>query len=477
MVCDGIVTFAGRRSVAVFLGLTWKALELPDFSNFIHASFQCDNPVTQNPFTGDGSVRYQRHSSVTFRTDPFHQPPQMQPTATTLGLLAAMSLPALGGPAGAPAPVEANPGDWCSWLQSKPGALYKNAENPWLQSFQIGGRFQWQAAYVDGSDINGNDFSEADDDYRRVRIESKTEFLRFFSAKVGINVVNDDRRNGNDLDWGYDTFDEAVFSFDIKKAFGAGPLEELKLNYGRFKFNMTEEVHMSSKEIYTVERSAIANKLYGANSRPTGMTLDAAAGAWTATVGVFSGEDDSDFIGGWNDGQAYYLSLGHQCSEAWRVGLDFVQNDVSGSDDFLGYDWAAAFNVVYENNRFGMLTTLIAGENNDDAANRGGSFHAAVLMPWYWLVEERLQAVFQYQYAGSSESAGIRMNSRYVRAANDAAINSGRGDELHTLYLGLNYHVCGDNAKFMGGVEYTSMDAPGGDVEAVTYLLAFRTYF
>jgi hypothetical protein len=400
----------------------------------------------------------------------------MQTTPSTLGILFALSLPALAGPA-ATAPVESNTGDWCSWLQSKPGTLYKNADNPWLQSFQIGGRLHWQAAYVDGSDANNNDFSEADDEFRRVRIESKTEFLQFFSAKVGINIVNDDRRNGNDLDWGYDVFDEATFTFDIKKAFGAGPLDVLSLTYGRHKFNFTEEVHMSSKEIYTVERSAIANKLYGANSRPTGVTLNAALGAWSTTFGVFSGEDDSEFIGGWNDGQAYYATIAYQYSDSLRFGLDLVQNDTSGADDFLGYDWAAAFNTVYEQDRFGLLTTLIAGENNDPAANRGGSFHALVVMPWYWIVEDRLQAVFQSQYAGSSESQGIRMNSRYVRAANTAAINGGRGDELHTLYAGLNYHLCGDNAKIMAGVEYSTLDTPVGDVDAVTYLVAFRTFF
>ncbi|MCU0749185.1 MAG: OprO/OprP family phosphate-selective porin, partial [Akkermansiaceae bacterium] len=191
-----------------------------------------------------------------------------------------------------------NSGDWCDWLQNKPGTLYKNAENPILQYFQIGGRFQYQAAYLDGEDATGRDFNDTYDDYRRVRLESKIDFLKFFSANIKLNMVNDGRPSGNDLDWGYDTFDEAVFSFDIKKAFGAGSLDVLKLNYGRFKFNMTEEVHMSSKEIYTVERSAIANKLYGANNRPTGVTLDAAMGKWSGTVGFFSGEDDSEFIGG-----------------------------------------------------------------------------------------------------------------------------------------------------------------------------------
>jgi hypothetical protein len=85
----------------------------------------------------------------------------------------------------------------------------------------------------------------------------------------------------------------------------------------------------------------------------------------------------------------------------------------------------------------------------------------------------------QYQYAGASESEGIRTNSRYVRSQHSAGVdvNSGRGDELHTLYAGLNYHICGDNAKIMAGIEYSSLDTPIGDVSALTYLVGFRNFF
>jgi hypothetical protein len=392
-----------------------------------------------------------------------------------LGLALGLQLPAIAGPETS---TTATPFDFCDWLQNKPGQLYKNSDNPLLQSFYIGGRLQYQAAYIDGSDVNGLDYNLTQDEYRRVRIETKTDFLQYFSANIKLNMVNDGRRSNADLDWGYEDFDEATLTFDIKKAFGAGPLDSLKLNYGRFKFNMTEEVHMSSKEIYTIERSAIANKLYGANSRPTGVTVDAALGDWSGTIGLFSGEDDSEFIGGWNDGQAYYASIAHQTTDEWRLVLDTVVNDPSGADDFLGYDWAAAFNAIYEKDRFGAVTTLAFGENNG-GGTQDGSFHAIMVMPYYWIIEDRLQAVLQYQYAGAEESEGIRTNSRYIRSANPAGVdvNSGRGDELHTVYAGLNYHFCGDNLKVMTGIEYTQLDTPVGDLDALTYLVGFRTFF
>jgi len=398
-------------------------------------------------------------------------------SAIALGFLPQV---ALGGPnVSIPEPAAAsNSGDWCEWLQSKPTTIYKNKDNPFLQSLWIGGRFQYQASYLDGEDVNDRDFNDTYDEYRRVRIESKTELLQYFTLKVGINVVSDGRRSGNDLDWGYDTFDEAHLSFDIKKAFGAGPLDELNIAYGRHKFNMTEEVHMSSRDIYTVERSAIANKLYGSNNRATGLILNGALGPWSATLGLFSGEENSDFIGGWNDGQAYYLSVGYQHSEELRFVFDFVQNDQSGVDDFLGYESATALNAIYADGRFGTLATLALGENNEAGA-RGGSFLGLVVMPWYWIMENRLQAVFQYQYSGSSEAEGIRTNSRYVRSQHSPGVNvnGGRGDELHTFYAGLNYHICGDNAKIMTGIEYATLDTPIGDIDALTYSMAFRMHF
>jgi len=392
-------------------------------------------------------------------------------------VLLGLGLPAFAGQEVAPAATKDTSFDFCEWLQNKPGQLYKNKDNPFLQSFQIGGRFQWQAAYVDGEDVNGRDFNDTYDEYRRVRIESKIEFLRYFAAKVNLNMVNDQRFNGADLDWGYDTFDEAVFTFDIKKAFDVDALDTLKINYGRHKFIMTDEVRTSSKEIITLERSGIANKVYN-SARPTGVTVDIAKGDWSGNVGIFSGEDDSEFIGGWNDGIAYYASVGYKVSDNLKLTWDNVYNDQQDADDFLGYEWATAFNATWEQDRWGFTGTLVLGENNGDGA-RGGNFHGLVAMPWYWIVEEKLQAVAQYQYAGASEDEGIRVNGRYVRAEHSPGVNvnGGRGDENHTFYAGLNYYICGHSAKIMAGVEYNTLDTPAGDVDALSYLVGFRASF
>jgi hypothetical protein len=206
--------------------------------------------------------------------------------------------------------------------------------------------------------------------------------------------------------------------------------------------------------------------------------VDLAKDAWSGTVGVFSGEDDSEFIGGWNDGIAYYASVGYKVSDNLQLTWDNVYNDQQDADDFLGYEWATALNATWEQDRWGFTGTLVLGENNGDGA-RGGNFHGFVAMPWYWIVEEKLQAVVQYQYAGASEDEGIRVNSRYVRAEHSTGVNvnGGRGDENHTFYAGLNYYICGHSAKIMAGVEYNTLDTPAGDVDALSYLVGFRASF
>ena len=98
-------------------------------------------------------------------------------------------------------------------------------------------------------------------------------------------------------------------------------------------------------------------------------------------------------------------------------------------------------------------------------------------MPSYWLVEDKWEAVARYSYQGSDEDNGIRTNSRYARRDHGGDVNSGRGDEHHSIYGGLNYYLCGHKSKIMTGIEWETLDTTSGDVDASTLWLAYRTYF
>lgn len=381
-----------------------------------------------------------------------------------------------------PAPVMDEGYDgWCDALQSI-GKLYKNPDNPLIQEFKIFGRLHYQGAWVDGEDVNGNDFDDAHDEFRRVRFGASAKFLQYFDILGRVNLENDRRPQGGDLDLEYTDFDEALIGVDLKKAFGFDQLDKLHLSYGRHKFAISQEAVESSKKILTVERSGISNKVFG-TFRATGFKLKAEKGAWDGMLGLFTTDFDGEFLADWNESEAYQASIGYQATDDLYLYADFVYNNGDIADTWQ-YKWATSWSANYSNGRWGVIADFIYGDNGDvsdgQRADRDGDFWGVVILPHYWLVEDRLQAVARYQYQGSESDNGIRLNSRYVRRSEQdtgADINSGRGDAHHSYYLGLNYHICDHNAKIMAGVEYDDLSTPVGDVDALTWWLAFRTYF
>lgn len=401
-------------------------------------------------------------------------------------------------------PQATNNGSWAEWLMNKPGTLYKNADNPWIQEFGVFGRFQWQAAYLDGKDTNGYSFGDSYTDFRRFRLGAKLKFLNYFTIKSNVNMVFDTSNNvspwpgGHKVLWGYQNFDESTISFDIKKAFGVDSVDSMNLHYGRHKIAMSQEAHISSKKIITVERSGISNKLYGSR-RPTALSFDVAKGDWSGTFGLLSTDalthvgGNVEWLGGWNDGLAYYTSLGYSPCEQWHFGLDFLYNNAdvpSGDDRLFGYKWATSLSGEYNAGHWGFIFDGIYGDNGGHTTgivrpDRRGRFWGVVLTPYYWIVEDKLQGVVRYQYAGSKEGRGIRVNSRYMRKSHGPTVAadtfSGRGNEHHSIYGGLNYLIAGHNLKVQAGIEYEWMNVPGagldGDFSGLTYWFAFRSYF
>ena len=100
----------------------------------------------------------------------------------------------------------------------------------------------------------------------------------------------------------------------------------------------------------------------------------------------------------------------------------------------------------------------------------------------YWLQEDRLKLVLRYQYEGSDEKKGVGLNSRYARVAEDRdsniKINSGRGDNHHSAYAGLNYYFCGENLKLISGIQYDDLSSAGARVyEGWTLGTSLRIWF
>lgn len=387
-----------------------------------------------------------------------------------------------------PIAPEDNGGDWCDWLSSKPGTLFKDKENPYLSEIRVFGRVHLQAAYVDGDDVNGDSFHSSYTEIRRFRFGAGAKFLRYFEFKSNLNLENDRFPNGDETDHDieYANFHDFVFTFDLEKAFNLGQFDALELGYGKRTVRVGLEGKTSSNKIRTVERSAIANKatVEGDSNNPVGVWVEGEKGKWGFDIGVFS-SGINDEIGGWNDGIVYYGSLSYDMSDALPfeksiVSIDYVNNENrSDSDDDVvgGEDWVGAINFDITEGPLNVETSLYAGENNG-TGDRDGGFYGVVVMPTYDFTD-KLQGVVRYQYAKAEEAEGVRLNSRYIRrdARHGGDVNSGRGDEHHSIYAGLNYYFCSHNLKVLTGVEYDTIDTPAGDVDATTLWLALRTTF
>ena len=105
-----------------------------------------------------------------------------------------------------------------------------------------------------------------------------------------------------------------------------------------------------------------------------------------------------------------------------------------------------------------------------------------VLMPMYWIKEDRLKLVGRYLYQSSDQADGLNLNSRYAQlaGARDTTlnVNSGRGDSHHALYLGLNYYLCGENLKLISGVQYDDLSSAGAtQYQGWTIGSSFRIWF
>lgn len=354
------------------------------------------------------------------------------------------------------AQVEAPAFNACDTLKTI-GKLYSDDSNPYIQEVKIFGRAQWQYANVDGEGYN---------EFRRLRAGAQVKFLNYFSAMARANL---ERGGADDHRFGFDSYDEIQASFNFGKAFGIETFDKATITYGLDKINFGEDVHTSSKKIKTVERSAITGKGRGDNR--TGVILDLEKGDWSGSFGVYNADeqDHRDALADLGDDQLFYASSTFAL-ESGELMLDFIYNtDAGETGNDYGNKWASSASYRTEVATWDLALNAIVGEDADSE-----SFYGFVVQPSKFIIEDKLEVVGRYYFQGSEADNGIRANSRYSR---DELGNSGRGDKHHSLYAGLNYYLCGDNAKIMTGVEYETLDTPVGDESATTLWSAVRFYF
>lgn len=385
-------------------------------------------------------------------------------------------------------------GGFCDAYRSI-GKLYADAENPFIQEISLFGRAHYQYGVVSGNDSTGSNFDYDTAEFRRFRTGVKGQVLNYFNFKGQTESSFDEQpRGGDQTQIRFQHFWDLFVTFDAHAAFGIEVVDTLEFGYGSREVHTSSEWDISSNQIKTVERSAISNKIWGQGGEfdnPTGAWITIGKDTWESEFGVFT-TTQGDFWAPWADGQYYWASHHHDLTEFTGATLShlfltaFYQNTDS-SDPFEvlgdGMEWGLTAAITYGRGRWQFILEGLYGSNGTQSnAQRGGHFWGVVFLPSIWVIEDKLEAVARYQYQGSEDAEGIRLNGRYARRAESSDstvdINGGRGDQHHAYYVGLKYHFCKDNIHALIGLEYDDINSGGQDVyDGWSTLFTLRTFF
>lgn len=380
-------------------------------------------------------------------------------------------------------------GDFAASLEDtfkEMGVLYKakKKKNPYIQEVSIFGRLHYQVSHSDGK-VKGRfrdlDFHESGDELRRLRLGAKVEFLKDFEFSIRGNFEEGGYRNH---DLGFRDMDEVYLTYTADDLLTT---EKLTVGYGIWKVPIGGEWALSSKELRTVERAAISN--FYAPERATGAIFGAEWDDVELFGGIYTADDNDEGISSWNGGEAYYLGV------EWDYGpgdlrLDYLKVNAnpqgSNDDSFNETSWATSLTWTTDwepdflPDDLELLATAIYGETQ-----AGHKVYGVVIQPSLFVIKDRLELVASYSWAhatanvfpGNNDNRGLQAAYQEDIGANP---NNLVGDDYHSIYGGVNYHLVDKFMKVMVGVEYETLDNStefGDDVEGTTVWGAFRFHF
>lgn len=369
-------------------------------------------------------------------------------------------------------PIEADPWSICDIFDYS--TLYEG--EGFIKEISLTGRYHGQAI-SQSEDYGGLQNGYHEWQHRRARVGLDVEFANNVTFYSSINVS--DGSGGGPFTKGvfFDTWDEFGIEWE--------PSDDFYINLGKQKQKITVENATSSKRILTVERSTIVNEVI--SDKPWGVTVGFVLGGIEHEVGGWMYGADLDSTGerwDWPDadsrgGFTYRGSFDISDATEIMYGYQFTNNSsgfaggngAGTADSGLGsaYEHVMHVGSKSEWGNFGLITDLIYAANREATGpiSAGNDTGGVVILPYY-NITDKLQAVAKYAYMGDGRQ---QRTQRYdIRQ---------RVDNMHTFYAGLNYYICGDKLKIMGGYEYATSEeyGTGVDIDSSTWMFAVRTYW
>ena len=345
--------------------------------------------------------------------------------------------------------------------------LYKNKDNPTIQSFSVVGRYhgQYWASESEGSSDDGWE-------NRRFYLGFNTHFLQQFTLEVQIAITND-----------FDPITESLYDAFLK---WENSEKNFAVSIGRLDYVYTGmERSTSSKRIKVMERELLVNQIMP--GEVIGIYAKGNHAGLSYQTGLFSGSIDDTFTT-FEGGFGALLGFAHEVPLFYDKGtmhLDYLYNNGNEKNDaFKPYG-----NIIslWHQGEKGPLAIDIdltiasgVGEESD--------VFGLTLLPTYELGHnliwggDKLRLAMRYHYASSKDDHGLSFNKRY-----EQKVASGKGDSYNAYYLGFIYDLYQEKLKIMGGVEYFNMAGVADDesnstdgkttIDGWSFISGVRLYF
>jgi len=346
------------------------------------------------------------------------------------------------------------------------GTLYEG--DGFIRSVALHGRYHGQFVSqqeeVGGAPDNG--FHEYQ--HRRFRLGFDIEMANDLTFVLEANIADS---SGLTREAFIDNFFDLYLTWE--------PSDDFFLTVGKQKHPFTREDIESSKRNKNIERSPIVTEVGG--GRPWGAVIGFATGDYDHAIGgwLYGGHLDAPAWVDFDSGGGFSYNLSREISETTTLYFDYAYSDNEGGsspaegaaaqDYGIPYEHAFAAGASYEKGRFELITDLVGAFNREGSGTipAGDDTWGFYVVPSYDITD-KLEFVFRYAYLDSGREQ--RTQRFIVRQS---------VENYHTFYLGLQYFICGEKLKLMGGYEVATGETFGtsSDLETGSWMLGVRSYF
>ena len=326
-----------------------------------------------------------------------------------------------------------------------------------LKSLKFTGRYH--GGFIDTEDQHPGGGEDEFWEHRRFRAG--------FVAKLGgnltfQNIYNLDTSPHFDGDRFVNGLDELFIKWE--------PSDDFYITVGKHKPSILRDFAGSSNRLQVFERSFITQntvnqKLWGVAVGFEALGLNHEVGLWTTHF-----EDSFQWPTFEDSGSTFVYRTNYKLNDNTKIFFDYEYTDQHrGAGKVFGaplFENILALGTESKWGDFGLITDFVLALDRGVATRglpSGDDSHGIVITPYY-NVTDKLQLVGRYAYG----SDGVV--ERPQRFASRVGV-----DDHNSVYLGLQYFICGDKLKLQAGHEWSSAKLlNGADYENNTWLAGVR---